>query len=310
MEPAGRKKLSSSHADGIEGVNVLHQATCHARAWPTFALAPRPTRLRAALYPLLRTATATGAESPRGGSSHTLMDNPLDSIRGVSMKSTRLASGGGLGVERCLGTDVLAAGDGSRLEAATDRRLRGHGTRRDAASSGVSRRARDVMTVSRYSVCPIRTITRHGTVRWVRLGPGTLPYPTSLYTTPHCSTPRHPRWMVRGEVRGAGASSKARLQSRAATRTSWSTSSKRSRYLSCGHRFRRGCFHFVCDHGKHRNAKRYNFGCNFVIRYETKVTPKTAPFSETDLIINVVALHKQSRNPHVRDAGSQVRRST
>ena len=71
-----------------------------------------------------------------------------------------------------------------------------------------------------------------------------------------------------------------------------------------------GGFYFVCDHGKHRNAKRYNFGCNFVIRYETKVTPKTAPFSETDLIINVVALHKQSRNPHVRDAGSQVRRST
>ena len=46
-----------------------------------------------------------------------------------------------------------------------------------------------------------------------------------------------------------------------------------------------GSFHFVCDHGKHRNAKRYNFGCNFVVPPlpVPKVTSNIAPFSKTYL---------------------------
>ena len=46
-----------------------------------------------------------------------------------------------------------------------------------------------------------------------------------------------------------------------------------------------GGFYFVCDHGKHRNAKRYNL---LVIRSPLplpvpKVTPKIVPFSKKDL---------------------------
>ena len=26
-----------------------------------------------------------------------------------------------------------------------------------------------------------------------------------------------------------------------------------------------GGFYFVCDHGRRRNAKRYNFGCSFLL---------------------------------------------
>ena len=42
--------------------------------------------------------------------------------------------------------------------------------------------------------------------------------------------------------------------------------------------------YLICDHGKHRNAKRYNVGCNlFLFGGETKVTPKTGPFSKKQL---------------------------
>ena len=34
-----------------------------------------------------------------------------------------------------------------------------------------------------------------------------------------------------------------------------------------------GGFYFVCDHGKHRNAKRYNFGCNLLLGAKKSYTP-------------------------------------
>ena len=46
-----------------------------------------------------------------------------------------------------------------------------------------------------------------------------------------------------------------------------------------------GGFYFVCDHGKYRKAKRYNFGCNrlFVPPLPVpKVTPKIVPFSNSN----------------------------
>ena len=63
--------------------------------------------------------------------------------------------------------------------------------------------------------------------------------------------------------------------------------------------FKRRCgsFYLVYDHGKHRNAKRYNFGCN-LLGGETKVTPKVVPFSEKKPHCEM-SLHEQSRNPHV-----------
>ena len=47
--------------------------------------------------------------------------------------------------------------------------------------------------------------------------------------------------------------------------------------------FRHGGFYFVCDHGKHRNAKLYNFWCNLLLGGETKVTPKIVLFSKKHL---------------------------
>ena len=47
--------------------------------------------------------------------------------------------------------------------------------------------------------------------------------------------------------------------------------------------FRTWRFYFVCDHGKHRNAKRYKFGCNLILGGERKVTPKTVSFSQKRL---------------------------
>ena len=47
-----------------------------------------------------------------------------------------------------------------------------------------------------------------------------------------------------------------------------------------------GGFCFVCDHGKHRNAKQYNFECIFSpLLPVPKVSPKIVSFSKTNLII-------------------------
>ena len=59
-----------------------------------------------------------------------------------------------------------------------------------------------------------------------------------------------------------------------------------------------GGFYLVCEHGKHRNAKQYNFGCNFwfssppcpksitiVLGGKTKVIPKIVPFSKQKLTV-------------------------
>ena len=66
-----------------------------------------------------------------------------------------------------------------------------------------------------------------------------------------------------------------------------------------------GGLYFVCDHGKHRNAKRYNIVCNFVQGGETRVTPKTVPFSKTNLTNYITELREQSRNPHIANAVSE-----
>ena len=46
-----------------------------------------------------------------------------------------------------------------------------------------------------------------------------------------------------------------------------------------------GGFYFVCDHGKHRTAKRYKFGCNLLSGGETQVTSRIAPFSKNKLTV-------------------------
>ena len=56
-------------------------------------------------------------------------------------------------------------------------------------------------------------------------------------------------------------------------------------HASCG-------FYFVCDHGKRRSATRYNFGCNFFFRGETKVAPKTVPFSNNNIILQFHYMNK------------------
>ena len=42
-------------------------------------------------------------------------------------------------------------------------------------------------------------------------------------------------------------------------------------------------FYFVCDHDKHRNAKRHNFRYNCCLGGETKATPKIVPFNKRQL---------------------------
>ena len=67
-------------------------------------------------------------------------------------------------------------------------------------------------------------------------------------------------------------------------------------------RLRRTCggLCFVCDHGKHRNAKRYNFGCNLLSSPPCPTSyTQIVPFSKHNLTTNTTELHKQSRNPHI-----------
>ena len=60
-----------------------------------------------------------------------------------------------------------------------------------------------------------------------------------------------------------------------------------------------GGFYFVCDHGQHRNAKRYNFGRNFSHPpcLSQKLHPKSYRLAKRTHYI--VSLHEQSRNPHI-----------
>ena len=53
-----------------------------------------------------------------------------------------------------------------------------------------------------------------------------------------------------------------------------------------------GGLYFVCDNGKHRNAKRYNFGCNFLLGGETKVTPNTISFSLEEITMKCHCTNK------------------
>ena len=57
-----------------------------------------------------------------------------------------------------------------------------------------------------------------------------------------------------------------------------------------------GGFYFICDHGKQRNAKRYNT----LLGGETKVTPKIVPCSKKKTCC-ILPLHEQSRNPYMRN---------
>ena len=66
--------------------------------------------------------------------------------------------------------------------------------------------------------------------------------------------------------------------------------------LHSKHKSRCGGFYFVCDHGKHRNAKQYKFVCICLLGGEKEVTPKIVPFSKKKPHYRV-SLHKQSRNP-------------
>ena len=53
-----------------------------------------------------------------------------------------------------------------------------------------------------------------------------------------------------------------------------------------------GGFYSFCDHGKHRNAKLYNSGCNLLFRGETRITPKTVPFSNNNSLHNFITQTK------------------
>ena len=67
------------------------------------------------------------------------------------------------------------------------------------------------------------------------------------------------------------------------------------------HQACRECY-FACDHGKHRNAKRYVFVvCNLLLGGETKVTPKTVPFRRKTTTHHAFPLHEQQVEPHVKN---------
>ena len=53
-------------------------------------------------------------------------------------------------------------------------------------------------------------------------------------------------------------------------------------WFSSFHQLSYGGFYVVCDHGKHRNAKRYNSGCDFAYGGKTKVTHQIFPFSNNN----------------------------
>ena len=54
--------------------------------------------------------------------------------------------------------------------------------------------------------------------------------------------------------------------------------------------FRRtdGGFYFVCDHGKHGNAKRYNCGCNFVSSLSRKLHQKSYRLAKITWLHNFI----------------------
>ena len=60
-----------------------------------------------------------------------------------------------------------------------------------------------------------------------------------------------------------------------------------------------GSFYFVCDHGKHRNAKQYNF---VRILWSSPPCPKSYTQNRTaykQMTRYVISSHGQSRNPHI-----------
>ena len=58
-----------------------------------------------------------------------------------------------------------------------------------------------------------------------------------------------------------------------------------------------GGVYFAHDHGKHRNAERYNFGGNYLLGGETKVTYKIVPFSKIKSLYKLIA-HTKSNPPY------------
>ena len=49
----------------------------------------------------------------------------------------------------------------------------------------------------------------------------------------------------------------------------------------------------VCDHGKHRNDKRYNFECNCLVGAKQNLHPKPYRLAKQNSLCNVIARTKQ-----------------
>ena len=64
------------------------------------------------------------------------------------------------------------------------------------------------------------------------------------------------------------------------------------RFLACAYTY--GSFYFVCDHGKHRNAKRYNFGCNLFVLPSLfqKLHPKSYCLAKETSVYNFITRTK------------------